>query len=454
MQQRKARRSAAAEHSAAQAVASGLEGEIFASLEPLSRFTRVAIAVSGGSDSVALMHLVHRWWVARGSDAEACRISILTVDHGLREAAAAEAKYVSAWSAALGFEHHVLHWLEQKPSSGLQAAARDARYELLAAWCRSHDAGLLLVGHTCDDQAETVLMRLAHGSGVDGLAGMAAWRDLGGVMVYRPLLTTRRRDLRYLLKRDGIGYIDDPSNEDEHFERVRVRKALASQAWGCVDARQIARSADRMRDAADALDQVTDQLVSRHCSLHLGGFVAIELAPLAQAPREIRRRSIERAIKVVGGLSYPPRAEIVGELCERIAQAEAVENTLGGCRIVSRKGRLIIAREFGRMAESCPRVVDGMVWDGRLSVRLAAGEAEATLGAIGAGDWPRLRRIAGPARIIPAFIGRTLPAVRRHDEIIAVPYLGYGHGGLLELDFVSRALAMAQKVEKLGQDGF
>ena len=413
----------------------------------LARFSHVALAVSGGSDSTALMYLVHRWRAETGERVP--EISVLTVDHGLRPASADEARAVAKAARTLGLAHRTLRWDEGKPASGLQAAAREARYGLLSRWCRENGAGCLLVGHTLDDQAETVLMRLAHGSGVEGLAGMAEWRDLDGVMLYRPLLGETRGSLRAMLDEAGIAYVDDPSNEDERFERVRVRKALASGALAGLDVRQIVRSAERLREASEAIDHYTDRLVARHGRLHLGGFAEIDGDALADAPVATRRRVLERALRVVGGNAYPPRTEVLSEICERLGRGELIDVTLGGCRLVSWKGALVIAREFGRMDRSLVMLADGMVWDGRMRVGCPE-NISGYIGPVGE-QWPALRRRKARGGKLPAFIGQTLPALwEASGEILRVPYLDHGNAPVVKLSFVSSALDMAKVVESAG----
>ena len=167
--------------------------ELFA---PLGFHAHVALAVSGGSDSTALMWLVRRWALAA---ARPPKISVLTVDHGLRPQAQAECASVVDWARALGLEAHILTWPGSKPASGLQAKAREMRYSLMRDWCRAHGATLLVTAHTLEDQAETVLMRLARGSGITGLSGMRA-DETADVLLERPLLTVTRAGLKATLR--------------------------------------------------------------------------------------------------------------------------------------------------------------------------------------------------------------------------------------------------------------
>ena len=181
----------------------------------------IGVAVSGGSDSLALLHLLHDWQSAGGPAVRAA-----TVDHGLRAGAAAEAAEVARICAGLGVAHKTLAWRDWDGAGNLPDRARRARYALLAEWARGHGIADIAVGHTEDDLAETFVMRLARGAGVDGLAAMRdRWRE-AGVTFHRPLLALRRDHLRDLLRARGVAWVEDPTNSDAGYERVRTRAAL------------------------------------------------------------------------------------------------------------------------------------------------------------------------------------------------------------------------------------
>ena len=188
-------------------------------LGPFEKRPHLAAAVSGGRDSLALMHLLAGWCRAQGG-----QLTILTVDHGLRAEAAGEARQVGTWAAALGLPHVVLGWQGPKPATGIQAAARSARYAGMTAWCREANVLHLALGHQADDQRETVAMRKARSEeGLLGLAGMSAIASRDGVRLLRPLLGISRADITAYLGAIGQDWLEDPSNSAEQFERVRWR---------------------------------------------------------------------------------------------------------------------------------------------------------------------------------------------------------------------------------------
>ena len=201
--------------------------ELTASLDAVGGFEAqpsMAVGVSGGPDSLALVLLVDRWARQRGGQAWA-----LTVDHGLRAESAMEARVVAGWLAARGIPHDTLTWAGtwtgDKPTTGIQEAARDARYRLLTGWCRAHGVLHLLTAHHRQDQIETHLIRRRAGSGTDGLAAMSAVRELPGCRLVRPLLAVPPARLLAVLAEEYQPFLRDPSNLDPAFERARLRTA-------------------------------------------------------------------------------------------------------------------------------------------------------------------------------------------------------------------------------------
>src|SRR5205085_3421398 len=196
-------------------------GELGAALAAIGGFDArpfIAVAVSGGPDSLALTILADRWARERGG-----RLAALTVDHQLRPESAEEARIVGGWLAARGIAHHVLVWTDPKPATGIQEAARAARYRLLAGWCHEQGCLHLLTAHHREDQAETYLIRCRAGSGLDGLAGMSAVREMAGLRLVRPLLALPKARLTALLETERQPFLSDPSNRNPIFERARLR---------------------------------------------------------------------------------------------------------------------------------------------------------------------------------------------------------------------------------------
>jgi len=214
---------------------------------------------------MAMLRLAETWSRQRGGEP---KLSVLTVDHGLRANSAREAGQVAAWCRTLGLDHEVLVWTGAKPETGLQAKARNARYDLMGGWCREHGAAWLLTAHTLEDQAETVLMRLARTTSIDSLAGIPRLGQWQGTRLLRPLLPMSRPALRSWLGELGQSWIDDPSNEDERFERVRIRKAMPLLRELGITAEGLAEFARRAADAVHGLWGAAEDWVAMHVKAH------------------------------------------------------------------------------------------------------------------------------------------------------------------------------------------
>jgi tRNA(Ile)-lysidine synthase len=248
-----------------------------ADLDPLvARDTRLGIAVSGGPDSLALLLLAA---AARPGMVEAA-----TVDHGLRRESRNEARFVASVCARLGVTHHLLH-AKVAAGASLQAQARTARYRVLGAWAIECDLGAVASAHHADDQAETLLMRLARGAGLSGLAATRRRRVLEpGVMLVRPVLEWRRAELGAIVAAAGLTPVDDPSNRDPRHDRTRFRGLLAEADWADPD--RLASSARWLADADEAIEWAMAGIVADRLTVD-GGAVTVDPAAL---PRELQRR--------------------------------------------------------------------------------------------------------------------------------------------------------------------
>jgi tRNA(Ile)-lysidine synthase len=309
------------------------------------------LAVSGGPDSLALMWLAARW---RRALKRGPRLVAVTVDHGLRPEAAREARTVKQLAASLGLDHRTLRWTGAKPATGLPAAARTARYRLLAQAARAHGASHVLIAHTRDDQAETVLMRLSRGSGIAGLAAMARMSTRDGVILARPLLDLPKARLVATLEKAGIAFADDPTNRDPRFTRPRLRALMPALAEEGADARNLARLAARFARADAALDILTagaERYLARiDPAPSESGF---DLAAFRALAGEVRVRLLLRAVNRIGheGPAELGKVEALVEAIDRAVRDAArgdvvkvrLKQTLAGAVIGVGGGRIRIA---------------------------------------------------------------------------------------------------------------
>ena len=366
----------------------------------------IGVALSGGGDSTALLHLCR---------AAGMRVEAVTVDHRLRTESAAEAAAVGAACAALGIRHEVRVWEHGAVAGNLMDQARRARMGLIAEWAWARGIGVVALGHTRDDQAETVLMGLTRAAGIAGLSGMRRVFDEGGIRVHRPLLDAGREELRDWLRRRGIGWVDDPTNENDRFARVRARKALVALGPLGITADRLAEVAGNLASAQEAL---AVQVAAAAARVEERAGALLFDAGLWAEPAEVRRQVVVQALLWLTGAGYAPRAAEVERLVA--AMAEGVDATLAGCR--ARAGWLM--REPRAVGAAVPM---GKVWDGRWLVEGPSGEVRA-LGAEGLRQVPSWREVGLPREVL-----LVTPGVWDGDRLMAAPLAGVSAGWQVRL---------------------
>lgn len=372
---------------------------------------------------MALLALAAAW--ARSAQGRPT-VHTLTVDHGLREGSAAEAAGVVAAASALGLAARVLTWTGAKPETGIEAAAREARYRLLLSAAREVGASHLVTAHHLDDQAETFLMRLAHGSGPFGLSGMRRRADLGGVTLFRPFLGVGKARLIATAKAAGMPIVSDPMNADVRFERARWRKAMPMLAAEGLDARRLGLAAGRMGRVADALDHYADLLLARSVTVDDFALARLDRPAYAAEPVEVRIRVLGRLLSVLGGgRPYPPRLDHIEAVDAALIAEEgtggAFRRTLARAVIDAPPGaEALLYREIGRAAPDLVAVAGSYrgVWDNRFAVKVNADGEALTLAPLGR-DGLAASEFAGSG--IPRAALMALPSLRRGSEILASP---------------------------------
>jgi tRNA(Ile)-lysidine synthase len=321
-------------------------------------FGPCALAVSGGSDSTALMVLFADWLSLRGEDAGRC--TVLTVDHGLRATSADEARAVAAAATQLGFRHVTLVWEGPKPRAGIQAAARSARYRRMGGYMQAHGIGLLLTAHTRDDQAETVLMRMARGSGIGGLGAMLRDTPLGGCVLMRPLLDVPKARLVATLRKAGFDFADDPSNRDPRFTRVRFREMMPALAREGLDAPRLALLARRMRRADEALEATAARAFSiLAVAGPEPGLFTLEAGGFFSMPAEIGLRMLRHAVDRTGSEGPAELGKLEALLAAAAgawaAGAPVFRRTLAGAIVTVSRGQMTVATAPPRRSGVKPR---------------------------------------------------------------------------------------------------
>ncbi len=377
-------------------------------LGPFEPSPAVAVAVSGGADSMGLAVLAHDWMGSLGGSVRA-----LVVDHGLRAASANEAQETMERLGRLGIAGRILRLSGLKPGSALAERSRIMRYEVLANACAEAGILHLLLGHHAADQVETLAMRVLRGSQTHGLAGMPALRETAGVRMIRPLLGVEPLALRDLLIARGIGWVEDPSNRDLRALRPRLRRALASAPGGGDGLRASLSSVAQLRRREE--EEVGAELAQR-AAIRPEGFALL-------SPGRISVAALRALVRTIGGGRYPPSHTQISHLAARPGPA-----TVAGVRILP-AGRLgdgmLIVREEAAIGPAVP-ACHGAIWDGRFR-QIARGSvpSSTSIGKLGE-DATRFRGCSN----LPSAVLRTMPALRVGEVLASVPHLGYARQGI------------------------
>jgi tRNA(Ile)-lysidine synthase len=392
-----------------------------------AQMSALAIATSGGPDSMALCLLAANWARACGKN-----LTALHVDHALRPESAAEAAQVQTWLQAHGIPTQILRWQHAGIAANIQDQARRARYDLLADYCRAHNITHLCTAHHIDDVAENFLLRLARGSGVYGLSAPALRQDIGGVVLLRPLLAASKTDLTAYLQSIGQEYLCDPSNHQPRFARTQAREALNTLAAMGIDAAVLAETAGRLQSARQALDWHLHTVLPTAVQFGLGGDATLNLDLWRSLPEEMALRLLAEILAQVGGEIYPPRFASLARLADELRQENHDgQHTLGGCIIAVNAASAHFYREPELIQHELILLPQArQVWDGRFWVHNPTA-SPLRVAKLGAAGWAQIklrdknagRGLAHGLRLgLPAFFD---PASGL-DEVVSAPHLYYG----------------------------
>ncbi len=390
-------------------------------LGPFEEQPNLAVGCSGGADSTALTIMLHRWARRRGGI-----LTALIVDHGLRSDSAAEAKTVAKRLSNLHIPQSILSYRGTPFLGDIQSAARQTRYELLTEWCADNDCLHLFVAHHLEDQAETVLLRLARGSGIDGLAAMAPVTEGRNTRILRPLLSVSRVRLRATLSEHRMTHVEDPSNDNVVFARVRMRALQAGLSGEGMTPRRLAATAARHARARSAIEGDIAMLLARSAILYPQGYGSLVPEALKNAPEEIGLRALSRVVTCVSGGIYPPRLDRIERLYDWIRNdMPSRGRTIAGCRVLKRGSTLLICREPSAANDRIPARGEAF-WDGRFRLRFGK-RATGEIRRLGQEGWREAVSIAPTLRQtpIPAAVRPSLPAIWSENGLNAVPHLDF-----------------------------
>lgn len=390
----------------------------------------IGVAVSGGGDSMALLHLACEYYGA-------AQVRAVTVDHGLRKAAADEAMMVGRVCDGLKVCHDILRWTGWSGKGNLQDQARRGRYGLITDWAKTRGIKTVLIGHTQDDQAETFLMRLARGSGVDGLSGMAETRVESGIIWARPMLAISRQELRDYLTAKGATWVDDPTNDDESFDRVKARKILKTLAPLGIDAVRLAKTANGLQLARVALEMQTQE-AAKNLTQIIDGNVVVARTGFLALPDEIAARVLAHGLVWISEADYRPRKTALTAALDDIRRDKST--TLHGCKIAVRQNNFVILREYQSIKDlTCG---GDQIWDNRW--RVIGDDKDVTIRALGPNGLDQCKEWKKTGKRRAELL--VSPSVWQEGRLIAAPMAGFGTGWQVKPiknadDFVSSILS-------------
>lgn len=376
----------------------------------------LAVATSGGVDSLALLLLIHKVAQQKGH-----RIVALTVDHGLRDQSKNEALLVQQWTQEKGIDHVILEWNGTKPHSCLQEKAREARYHLLLEWCKDHQISTLLLGHHQQDQEETFWLRLAAGSGLEGLVGMKKKVVREGIVCLRPLLGFSKERLLTTLKTENQSWIEDQSNQSSQFFRGRFRTFLQKEG---LSQQRLTHVMEKLQIDADFIQMSLQEVLKTMVRLFEGGYISMQRKDFEELHPALSRRLLSFLMGWYSGAFHPPRSSQVVTILENIKKSSPF--TVGGIYWLPQQKEILLLREISAIKEKIllshlnqPTLWDQRFWiDPDIHKNVSRETILAPLGT----TIPFKKEIASS---IPPLAWPTLPSLWMQGEIVSVPHLCY-----------------------------
>ena len=392
---------------------------------------RIALAVSGGRDSMALMYLVYRWKAHLALNIE---IEVLTVNHNLRKAAEDECGFVQKIAKNYGFKHKVLIWEHEHVETSIQEKARKARYQLMLDYVREENIDIILTAHTSDDNIETFIMRLAKGSGLNGLKSINEIRHEDRIQIQRPLLSLSRSLTTEILRSTGNEWVDDPTNDDERFERVKIRNNISLLSSFNISSDNLTKTIQRLARAHESISFFTNLVSEELVELSELGHANVNFDKLRYYPKEIILRVFAKALTDVNGgnVSLSSLEAVFAELIKTERS-----KTLNGCQIIPQKNKYVIVRENRGISPVEIKINERISWDGRFDVYLkSCDNTNIVIDQIGNADDLRKMIDGTTFQSVPNYVLRTLPGGFIKDKLVLLPNIhNIYNSGYLDVKF-------------------
>ncbi|MFL2801492.1 MAG: tRNA lysidine(34) synthetase TilS [Paracoccaceae bacterium] len=382
---------------------------------------KVGLAVSGGGDSIAMLVLASKW-----AQVEKKKIQVVTVNHNLRKEAKEEAIFTREFVKKLGHIHTILEWKRPSDIKNLQSDASFARKKLISNWAKLNNIKTILVAHTLDDQVETILMRFARGSGVDGLVGMRKIIELQGKYWFRPLLTTTRNDLRKFLKIKKVSWVEDPTNEDRKYLRVKSRDVISQLKKIGINTDLLINTSLRMENARNVLNDVAIEAFNMNITLKKWGDIEVNREIFYSFREDTYLRILAGIIKGISGNIYRPRYKDLLNFAEAINNKNFKARTL--CGVLARslnEKKIVLRRE-----PCCPMIISELssnkfIWDGRWQITATRGLKKFEhIGPLGIKGYIQIKNHIVKNKSTEGVL--STPTLFRKDIVISAPMLKFG----------------------------
>lgn len=398
---------------------------------PLIDIRRIALAVSGGRDSLALMFLIKKWIENNKFDKD---VVVLTVNHQLREESNAECAEVALIAQGYGFHHKILIWHHENIKTSIQEKARNARYGLMINYLKENGIDTLITGHTLDDKIETFLMRLSKGSGLEGLKSIQTSRNLDGINLFRPLLKITRDQTTKTLVSQNIGWIDDPTNTDEKYERIKIRNNISTLEKLNISKEMLQLTLNRLGRADEVISNITEKALLEVLHFDSLGYVSLDYDILRAYPYEIIIKVFEKALIYVNGKRVSLQS--LERVCFEVIQTRKPK-TINGCVIYTKKNIIHITRENRDIESFNLKVGDLHVWDNRFKICLRSfNEDFITIKNLGRSKELKYLCENTIYADIPMYVLNTLPGGFIKDKLVLMPNIhNIYNSGYLDVKF-------------------
>lgn len=411
----------------------------------LRKIKKIAVAVSGGIDSMALVFLIQRW--LEQNNLNGVELIAITVDHKLRPSSTKEAEHVHNLMQKNNIEHCTLNWNDKKPHSNLELHARNARYELLTNFCKQKGIEHLLIAHHLQDQAETFMIRLFRGSGIDGLASMQNINEINGVKIVRPLLDVTKGELRSYLEKNKIKWVEDESNEDEKYMRNKIRKFLNSFEDKENIVRRISNTVDEIAKARRVIEDDLIECANDVIEFDELGYCKVNLKKLSELDKDLGLRLLAWVVMDISGNEYKPRLKKLERVYNKLVNEEDLskKQTFYGCCFYEyEKGRVIFYREVSKIKHTLKNLgSDEFLWDGRFVIKGISNilnEKEVKIANLTPQKLNGLMRTKKVNEreikkfAIPKEIFYTIPVIKVLEKIAEIPHIKYRDEKFLDED--------------------